>query len=110
MTQDAQEIRRLVAAGKRRDALFVILGLFCLMIGILTLAVLLAGLVQDGANRLDWDFFTHFPSRRAEQAGILSAVVGSSLGLVHRALGVDSGPHRHRGGCRDGRAIARPGG
>ena len=86
MTQDMQEIRRLVARGKQWDKVFVIIGLLCLMIGVLTLAVLLAGLVQDGAGRLNWDFFTHFPSRRAENAGILSAIVGSSLVMLLTAI------------------------
>ncbi len=86
MTQDMQEIRRLVARGKQWDKVFVIIGLICLMIGVLTLAVLLAGLVQDGAGRLNWDFFTSFPSRRAENAGILSAIVGSSLVMLLTAI------------------------
>ena len=86
MTQDMQEIRRLVARGKQWDKVFVIIGLICLMIGVLTLAVLLAGLVQDGAGRLNWDFFTSFPSRRAENAGILSAIVGSSLVMLLTAV------------------------
>ncbi|HQY69277.1 MAG TPA: phosphate ABC transporter permease PstA, partial [Pseudomonadales bacterium] len=86
MTQDMQQIRRLVARGKQWDKVFVIIGLICLMIGVLTLAVLLAGLVQDGAGRLNWDFFTSFPSRRAENAGILSAIVGSSLVMLLTAI------------------------
>ena len=86
MPQDMQQIRRLVARGKQWDKVFVIIGLLCLMIGVLTLAVLLAGLVQDGAGRLNWDFFTHFPSRRAENAGILSAIVGSSLVMLLTAI------------------------
>jgi phosphate transport system permease protein len=36
----------------------------------------------DGAHRLSWDFFVNFPSRRPEQAGILSAWVGSTLVMV----------------------------
>ena len=75
-----------MARGKQWDKVFVIIGLLCLMIGVLTLAVLLAGLVQDGAGRLNWDFFTHFPSRRAENAGILSAIVGSSLVMLLTAI------------------------
>jgi len=86
MTHDAQQIRRLVARGKQWDKVFVIVGLCCLMVGILTLAVLLAGLVHDGAGRLDWEFFTKFPSRRAEHAGILSAMVGSSLVMLLTAI------------------------
>ena len=35
--------------------------------------------MRDGASRFGWDFFTHFPSRKAERAGILSAWVGTSL-------------------------------
>jgi phosphate transport system permease protein len=53
-----------------------------MMVGVLTLAVLLVGLIQDGANRLEWSFFENFPSRRAERAGILSALVGSSLVMI----------------------------
>jgi len=79
---DTQAIRQLVLRGRRRDAIFAIIGLICMMIGILTLAFLLAGLIQDGAHRLNWSFFQNFPSRRAEQAGILSAMVGSSLVML----------------------------
>ncbi len=86
MAYDAQAVRRLVARGKQWDKVFVIAGLLCLMVGVLTLALLLVGLIQDGAGRLNWQFFSHFPSRRAEQAGILSAIVGSSLVMLVTAL------------------------
>jgi len=86
MAYDAQAVRRLVARGKQWDKVFVILGLLCMMVGVLTLALLLVGLIQDGAGRLNWQFFSHFPSRRAEQAGILSAIVGSSLVMLVTAL------------------------
>ncbi len=93
---DTETIRRLVQRGRRRDQIFAIIGLVCMMIGVLTLAVLLAGLVQDGAGRLDWTFFENFPSRRAERAGILSAIVGSSLVMLITAataipLGIAAG-------------------
>lgn len=86
MAQDAQAVRRLVARAKYWDQVFVIIGLMSLMVGVLTLAVLLGGLIQDGAGRLDWSFFSNFPSRRAERAGILSALVGSSLVMLVTAL------------------------
>ena len=86
MAYDAQAVRRLVARGKQWDKVFVIAGLLCMMVGVLTLALLLVGLIQDGAGRLNWQFFSHFPSRRAEQAGILSAIVGSSLVMLVTAL------------------------
>jgi phosphate transport system permease protein len=96
MSHDAAAIRRLVERGRLRDQAFAIIGLACMLVGVLTLAVLLAGLVQDGAHRLDWAFFESFPSRRAERAGILSAMVGSSLVMLITAavaipLGVAAG-------------------
>jgi phosphate transport system permease protein len=42
--------------------------------------------VMDGAHRLSWDFFVNFPSRRAENAGILSAWVGSTLVMLVTAV------------------------
>jgi phosphate transport system permease protein len=86
MAHDPQAIRRLVAQGKIRDQVFVILGLACMLVGVFTLGLLLFGLIQDGAARLNWDFFSNFPSRRAAHAGILSAIVGSSLVMLITAL------------------------
>jgi phosphate transport system permease protein len=86
MVHDPQAVRRLVAQAKYWDKVFVILGLLCLLVGVLTLALLLAGLVHDGAGRLNWEFFSNFPSRRAERAGILSALVGSTLVMLVTAV------------------------
>ena len=88
--------RRLIARRKRYDALFGLLGLLALMIGVLTFAALFADMAWNGMSRLDWGFFTHFPSRRASQAGILSAWVGSTLVMMVTAffavpLGVAAG-------------------
>jgi len=51
-----------------------------------TLAALLIDLAVQGLPRLTWDFFMNFPSRRASQAGILSAWVGSLLVIFVTAL------------------------
>ena len=80
------DIQRTVARARHRDQLFVILGLMAMLVGLLTLAVLLAGLLYDGLGRLDLQFFSSFPSRRAERAGILTALVGSSLVMLVTAL------------------------
>ena len=64
------------------DQFFVIVGLTILFASLLTLAVLFTDLVRDGAPRFGWDFFTHFPSRNAARAGILSAWVGTSLVML----------------------------
>ena len=81
---------------KRQDLLFNVVGILCTLVGILTLAALLADLVMDGISRLNWTFLTSFPSRFAERAGILSSWVGTLLIMIVTAfaavpLGVASG-------------------
>jgi phosphate transport system permease protein len=78
----AKEIRELIRVHKRWDALFAILGILAMMVGILTLVALFTEMVVDGLPRLNAEFFTSFPSRRAGQAGILSAWVGSILVMI----------------------------
>ena len=95
-TTRIEEIRALIAAHKRWDLMFAILGVVSLMIGVLTFAALFGQMLVDGAPRLSWDFFTSFPSRKPDQAGILSAWVGSTLVMVVTAatavpLGVGAG-------------------
>jgi phosphate transport system permease protein len=80
------EIRALITRHKRWDLVFALVGLFALMVGVLTFVALFAGMAIDGAHRLSWDFFTNFPSRRPEQAGILSAWVGSTLVMLVTAV------------------------
>jgi phosphate transport system permease protein len=71
------DVPALIRYRKRQDLVFRILGIACTLIGVLTLVALLGDLVYDGLTRIDWQFLTSFPSRRAERAGILSAWVGS---------------------------------
>ena len=80
------DIRRLITKHKRWDLMFATVGVLALMVGVLTFVALFAGMVIDGAHRLSWDFFANFPSRRAEQAGILSAWVGSTLVMLVTAV------------------------
>lgn len=76
------EIRGLIARHKRWDLIFSIVGLLCLMAGILTLLALFGQLFIEGLPRLKSGFFTSFPSRNPEEAGILSAWVGTSLVML----------------------------
>jgi phosphate transport system permease protein len=68
-------------AGTRRrhraDVAFQAAALLVLLIALAALAVLIWDVLSDGAPRLDWQFLTSFPSRRAESAGIYHALVGS---------------------------------
>jgi phosphate transport system permease protein len=94
--KDLNQIRGLIASHKRWDAIFGLCGLLALMVGVLTFAALFIDMAVSGLPRLDWDFLTSFPSRKAERAGILSAWVGSSLVMLVTAffavpLGVASG-------------------
>ena len=66
------------SAGRRRaDVVFQAAALLVLMATLGALAALVATVWSDGASRLDWRFLTSFPSRRAEDAGIYHAIVGS---------------------------------
>src|SRR3954463_11916729 len=90
------DVRKGIARRKRYDLIFGLIGLAALMIGVLTFVTLFTEMAINGVGRLDWDFFTNFPSRRPGQAGILSAWVGSMLvmlvtALVAVPLGVASG-------------------
>ena len=90
------QIRALIAAHKRWDLVFATIGVLALMVGVLTFLALFGQMLVDGAPRLSWDFFTSFPSRKPDQAGILSAWVGSTLVMIVTAftpvpLGVGAG-------------------
>lgn len=79
-------IRALVRSKKRWDIIFAGLGLLAISIAILTLVLLFADMVIEGAPRISLEFFTNFASRRAGSAGILSAWVGSFLVMIVTAL------------------------
>jgi phosphate transport system permease protein len=84
--QNIKKIRRLIWRLKFNDYVFSLIGLICMMLGVITLLGLFTNLVIDGMERLHYDFFTSFPSRRAAQAGILSAWVGSVLVMLVTAV------------------------
>ena len=96
MGNNLQEIRRNIARHRRWDVIFAVAGVLSLLTGTLTLVALFLGMAIEGAPRLSWEFFTSFPSRRAEAAGILSAWVGTALVMLVTAaaavpLGVAAG-------------------
>jgi len=86
VAQTPEQIRGLIAKAKRRDVLFVALGIIALSIGLLTFVALFVDMLIDGWARLRPEFFTQFPSRRAGQAGILSAWVGTILVMLVTAV------------------------
>jgi phosphate transport system permease protein len=81
-----EEIRKGLAWRKQLDKVFIAIGMALLFGCLAVLAILFFDLVRDGSSRFGWDFFTSFPSRKAENAGILSAAVGTMLIMVVTAL------------------------
>jgi phosphate transport system permease protein len=89
-------IQSIVKKSKRWDLIFGIIGFLALCLAILSFVALFAEMAYSGWSRLNPDFFTNFPSRRAANAGILSAWVGSILVMIVTAatavpLGIASG-------------------
>lgn len=90
------DFKRIIAKRKRQDFVFNIVGIICTLIGIITLGALLIDLLIDGLPRLSLAFLISFPSRFADQAGILSSWVGTILIMIVTAfaavpLGVAAG-------------------
>ena len=75
-------LRRLIARNKQADKVFAVIGLLAMFVAVFALAALLTKLAMDGGSRISWQFMTSFPSRHADEAGILSAWVGSSLVML----------------------------
>lgn len=78
------------------DSGFRYVGIFCTFFGIVMLIIFIGNILVDGLARIDWEFLTNLPSRKAEKAGILTAWSGTTwiLGLtavIAIPLGVAAG-------------------
>jgi phosphate transport system permease protein len=62
---------------KQADLLFQLVSLLTLVFALVALAVLVFDIFNDGASRLSWAFLTNIASRRAEEAGVYHALMGS---------------------------------
>ncbi len=69
-----------------KDNIFKIWAIACTLIGIIMLGVFLVNIIMDGAARIDMDFITGLPSRKAERAGIYIALMGTLWILVLTAI------------------------
>jgi len=79
-----------------KDKAFQVVGVASTLIGLILLAVFIGSILEDGLRRLDWDFLTSLPSRKAEKAGILTAWAGTLwifvlTALIAIPLGVSAG-------------------
>ena len=59
------------------DKLLAGFGILAMLLGLSTLGALIYDVLSDGAGRLSWQFLTSYPSRRAEDAGVLAALAGT---------------------------------
>ncbi|HLG33246.1 MAG TPA: phosphate ABC transporter permease PstA [Bacteroidia bacterium] len=79
-----------------KDNAFKFFGIFCTLFGLIMLGVFLFSVLKEGLPRLNWQFFTSFPSRKPEEAGILICLLGTIwvmvlTSLIAIPLGVASG-------------------
>ena len=72
----------LVIKANRQDFRFAIVGFLVLVVAMITLLALVIDFVVDGVPRISTDFLLNYPSRRPDQAGILSAWVGTALVML----------------------------
>ena len=77
---------RTLAWRRFADVAFQVIALVVLLVALAALGALIWDIVSDGAGRLSWDFVTSFPSRRASQAGIWPALVGSVFIILVTAV------------------------
>lgn len=91
------DIESYTAGVKRRDAVFEVLGMIATLLVMLFLFVIALDLLIDGWSRIrDATFYTSYPSRFPERAGILSSWVGTvyvMLGAIFWSviLGIPAG-------------------
>lgn len=94
--ENLKEIRADISRRKLINSVFAIVGLLIILVATLILLALTIQMMIQGSSRLTPEFFLSFPSRRPEDAGILSAWVGTSLVMLVTAaaavpLGIASG-------------------
>lgn len=71
---------------RQKNNLFKYWAIACTLFGIIMLGVFLVNIFIDGFGRIDWDFITGLPSRKAEKAGIYTAVIGTLWILALTAI------------------------
>jgi len=67
-----------------KDKTFQMWGIACTLIGLVLLAIFIGDILIDGIASIDWSFITSLPSRKPENAGIWTAMMGTVwiLGLT----------------------------
>lgn len=71
---------------RRIDKAFKLVGISCTLFGLLMLLIFIGNILIDGLQRIDWNFLTNLPSRKAEKSGILTAWTGTAWILALTAM------------------------
>ncbi|MFD0761470.1 phosphate ABC transporter permease PstA [Lutibacter aestuarii] len=71
-----------IQKNRLKDQLFKIWGIVCTLIGLVLLIIFIGDIFIDGISRIDWEFITDLPSRKAEKSGIYTALMGSIWILI----------------------------
>ena len=71
-----------IRKNRLKDKAFQVWGIACTFLGLILLAIFIGNIFIDGVMRIDWDFITNLPSRKAEKSGIYTALMGSIWVLV----------------------------
>ncbi|APG59225.1 phosphate ABC transporter permease PstA [Christiangramia salexigens] len=66
-----------IRKNRLKDQAFKYWGIFCTLLGLVLLAIFIGNILIDGVMRIDWEFITNLPSRKAERSGIYTALMGS---------------------------------
>ncbi len=69
-----------------KDKLFKYWAIACTLFGVVMLSIFLINIIADGIGRIDLKFLTSLPSRKAELAGIYTALMGTIWLMVLTAI------------------------
>jgi phosphate transport system permease protein len=82
MTDLIQDDHKRVLMRRRIDLALKLFFLACTSLGVLVLIVLLVDIISDGFRNLTPELFNNYPSRKANIAGMKSAIVGTLYMLI----------------------------
>jgi len=79
LTNLKNKARRLntIKRNRIKDKIFKVWGIACTFLGLVLLTLFIGFILFEGATRIDWDFIVSLPSRKPENAGIWTALMGS---------------------------------
>jgi len=66
-----------ITVNRFKDRLFLAIGIFSTLIGLVLLAIFIGDILIEGLPRLSWKFLSSLPSRLPQKAGIYTAMMGS---------------------------------